>query len=130
MIQDFTDMEVWQIGREFRLRVYIETKKFPSEERYGLTSQLRRAASSFTANIAEGFGRYTLKDQEHFYVQASGSLFECRDHLTLALDLKYMSKDEFLQLYELANRLHRLMNGLFRAHRARRTSDIGHRASK
>jgi four helix bundle protein len=130
MIRDFTDLKVWQEGRKFRLQVYTITKTFPAEERYGLTSQMRRAASSFTANIAEGFGRQSSKDQERFYVQAHGSMFECRDHLTLALDMRYIDEECFKNLYEAANRLHRLMNGLLRSHQARRTSDVGNRASQ
>ncbi len=123
-VRDFTDLVVWQKGHKFRLGVYKVSKVFPAEEKYGLKSQVRKSASSFTANIAEGFGRVTLKDQEHFYVQANGSLFESRDHLILARDLGYISPEVFSLLDAEAHELHRIMNGFLRAHRARRTSGV------
>lgn len=129
-IRDFTELDVWKVGHQFRLEIYKVTKVFPSDEKFGLTSQLRRASSSFTANIAEGFGRHTSKDQEHFYVQAHGSIFECRDHLILARDLEYISQEQFSDLYHHAERIHRLMYRFLEAHRVRRTSSIENRISK
>jgi len=76
-IYNFKDLQAWQINHNFVLAVYNITKTFPKEELFGLTNQLRRAASSITANISEGFGRYFLKDKLRFYYFARGSNMEC-----------------------------------------------------
>ena len=65
-IRYFTDLKVWQLGRELRQQVYKLTRKFPAEEKFGLASQLQRAAISITANIAEGFGRYSYQENIQF----------------------------------------------------------------
>ena len=93
-IRHFTDLIAWQKAHGFTKLVYRITKKFPPEEQFGLTSQLRRAASSVSANIAEGYGRYHFKDKLRFYYQARGSNTECQNHLILAHDLSFTSDDE------------------------------------
>jgi four helix bundle protein len=90
-IQDFTDLRVWQEAHKLALAVYTFTKKFPKEEIFALTSQMRRAASSVTSNIAEGFGRRSSKDKAHFYTMASASVYELRNQTILAVDLGYVS---------------------------------------
>jgi four helix bundle protein len=126
-IKDFTDMTVWQKAHQLSVEIYKLTEKFPQSEQYSLTSQLRRAASSVSANIAEGFGRSSRKDQEHYYVMASGSLYELRNHLYLAKDVAYISS----QVQEAFNSkcivVHQLLHGLLRAHRS---SKIDHQKSK
>ena len=72
----FTDLHVWQEGHKLVIGVYENTKKFPKEETYSMINQMRRAASSVTANIAEGFGRHTYPDKINFYYMAQGSLTE------------------------------------------------------
>ncbi len=83
---------VWQKAHQFVLQVYVDTRKFPKEELYGLTSQLRRAAFSIAANIAEGFRKRSHQDKARFLNISEGSLEECRYYLILAHDLKYLDK--------------------------------------
>jgi four helix bundle protein len=80
---------VWQKAHQFVLAVYGFTETFPNRERYGLTSQLRRAAISIPANIAEGFKKRGHNDKARFLNIAQGSLEECRYYLILAKDLDY-----------------------------------------
>ena len=87
--QTFQDLIVWQKGHQFVLDIYKLTAQFPKTEIYGLTSQLRRAAISIPANIAEGFKKKTKPDKARFMNIAQGSLEECRYYLILARDLSY-----------------------------------------
>jgi len=89
---DFTDLETWRLARELRRLVYRLTARFPPEENFGLSSQLRRAASAVTGSIAEGFGRYSNLENIQFWRQSRSSIYETRDHLTTALDASYISK--------------------------------------
>jgi four helix bundle protein len=90
----FEDLIVWQKSRELSLYIYTITKNYPTEERYGLVSQMRRAAISVSSNIAEGFARQQVKDKEHFYVMASASLSELLSQLIVSCDLEYISQNE------------------------------------
>ena len=85
----FRDLIVWQKAHEFVLLVYQFTSEFPKSELYGLTSQLRRAAVSIAANIAEGFRKRGRPDKARFMNMAEGSVEECRYYLILSEDLKY-----------------------------------------
>ena len=85
----FTDLLVWQKAHGFVMSIYRMSEQFPKSEMYGLTSQLRRAAVSVPANIAEGFGKPTIKDKLRFLDYSKGSLEECRYYLILAKDLGY-----------------------------------------
>lgn len=87
--QSFRDLQVWQRSHEFVLSIYELTQSFPKSELYGVTSQLRRAAVSIPANIAEGFRRRGKGDKARFMNIAEASLEECRYYLILAQDLKY-----------------------------------------
>lgn len=93
------NLEIYTLSKELVLGIYGLTKDFPSDERYGLTSQVRRSASSVGANIAEGHGRYHYKVEIKFCYQARGSLFETLFHLEIARDLKYISQRDFQDLY-------------------------------
>ncbi len=130
-IKDFTDLLVWQKAHELSICIYKITDTFPKPEQYSLTSQMRRASSSVTANIAEGFGRSSSKDQEHFYVMASGSLYELRDHLYLAKDIGFITSEKHDELNTQCIKVHQLLHGLLRAHRQTlsRTSKIDNQAS-
>ncbi len=86
----FTDLIVWQKAHAFVLAVYRMTESFSKHELYGLTSQLRRAAVSISANVAEGFRRKNLPDKARFLNIAQGSLEECRYYLILSRDLGYV----------------------------------------
>lgn len=85
----FTDLIVWQKAHQFVLNVYHYAEGFPSHEIYGLGSQLRRAAVSIPANIAEGFKRKGKQDKKRFLNISQASLEECRYYLILAKDLRY-----------------------------------------
>ena len=92
--RSFEQLAVWQQGHELELSIYRITKRFPIEERFSLSDQLRRAASSITANIAEGFRRISPRDKLHFYNISQGSLSETLNHLILARDLDYITAEE------------------------------------
>lgn len=85
----FQDVEVWKLAHQFVLRIYKLTEKLPKQEMFGLTSQLRRAAVSVPANIAEGYKKRTPADKAKFYNISQGSLEECRYYLILIHDLDY-----------------------------------------
>lgn len=93
-IKNFTDLFVWKKGHELVLGIYQTTNKFPKEEKYGLSDQIRRAAVSITSNIAEGFGRQGLSDKTHFYNMSLGSVYEVQNQLMIARDLKYINMNE------------------------------------
>jgi four helix bundle protein len=105
--KSFTELIVWQKAHAFLLQVYVATRAFPKEELYGLTSQLRRAAVSIPANIAEGFRKQSKLDKTRFLNISEGSLEECRYYLILAHDLGFMNKET---LWELSEEVGRLLN--------------------
>lgn len=94
----FQRVIAWQKAHEFVLLVYKISKHFPEDERFGLTSQLRRAAVSIEANIAEGYRKLSKPDKLRFLNIAQGSLEECRDYHILAKDLNYIDDNEFEQM--------------------------------
>lgn len=117
MIKSFTDLKAWQSGHELSIQIYQYTNKFPKSEQFGLVSQMRRAAVSVTSNIAEGFGRSSEKDKEHFYVMASGSLYELKSQVLLAKDLGFIDNEDINFILDKLVTAHKLVNGLLRAHR-------------
>lgn len=94
-IHHFTHLIAWQKNHKLVLEIYKITRKFPKEELFGITSQMRRAASSITANIAEGYGRFHSKDRIKFYLNARGSSTELQNFLILSKDLEYITDEEF-----------------------------------
>lgn len=86
----FQDLEVWKLGRSLRRKLYELAKTLPTDERYNLTGQIRAAAISLTANIAEGFGRFHYKENVQFCRIARGSACEAQDHLLTCLDEGYI----------------------------------------
>jgi four helix bundle protein len=114
-IQKFYDLDAWERGHELVLAIYKITEDFPKNELYGVVSQLRRATSSITANIAEGFARFHFNDKIRFYYQARGSIAEVQNFLLLAKDLGYIDLEECKKLGEKANEVAQLINGLIRS---------------
>lgn len=110
-VSRFEDLEVWQESQLFAVEIYHITKSFPAEEMYGMTSQLRRAAASISANIAEGFGRATVNDKLHFYTISYGSLLEVKNFLYLAQKLEYIDEEILNNLIEHGLVCQRLING-------------------
>ncbi len=91
---DFRNMSVWQKSAEIVVRVYEITKSFPTEEKFGLVSDMRRAANSISHNIAEGYGRFEVKDKTRFYKISRGSAFELMSQSFISEMLKYMTSEE------------------------------------
>lgn len=115
LIVDFTDLEAWQKAHELVLGIYNITDKYPRSELFGLVSQVRRAAMSISANIAEGFSRYHYKDKVRFYYNARASASEVINFLILSFDLSYLDENVCLKLKNDANNVRMLINGLVRA---------------
>jgi four helix bundle protein len=91
----FENLEVWKQARALRRFVSDLTKRFPVSELYSLTSQIKRASRSITANIAEGYGRFHYQENIQFCRQSRGSLEETKDHIYTALDEGYINADDF-----------------------------------
>jgi four helix bundle protein len=108
-MEDFKELRVWAKAHELTLAIYQKTRGFPKEEMYGLTSQLRRAATSIGANIAEGCGRRSDGEMKRFLQIARGSANEVEYHLLLAKDLRFISPDEFHQLEVKVLEIQRMM---------------------
>lgn len=115
MITDFYDLDAWKESHKLVLMVYKMIVNFPKEERYGIVDQLRRAVTSISANIAEGFGRYSYKDRNHFNYQARGSVKEVQDFLLISKDLKLIDKIHFDEIWIQVKKTEMLINGLIRA---------------
>jgi four helix bundle protein len=111
-MQDFTKLQVWQKAHQFTLGIYKITKDFPTEEKFGLISQLRRASCSIASNLAEGCGRKTNKELGRFIAIAQGSAFEVRYQLILAKDLNYISQQRFEFFEQKIIEISRMLNSL------------------
>ncbi len=94
----FQNIYAWQKAHEFTLLVYEATKHFPEEEKYGLTSQFRRAAVSIGANIAEGYKKVSKADKLRFMNISEGSMAECMNYIILSKDLGYINEEENMVL--------------------------------
>ena len=110
----FEDLKVYQIAREFRKAMYRVARRLPDMERFGLASQIRRAAVSLTNNIAEGHGRYHYLDQIKFTLQARGSLEELIDDLNVCVDEEYLPIEEIDSLKDQGWRIRQLIDGYIR----------------
>jgi four helix bundle protein len=119
--QTFEDLEVYQVAREFRKAMYRVAKRLPETEKFGLISQVRRAALSLTNNIAEGHGRFHYLEQIKFMLQARASLEELMDDLNTCDDEAYLETVEIERLKQEAWRVHKLINGYIRFLRSRST---------
>jgi len=111
-VKSFEELIIWQEARKFTNNIYKVTKKFPKEELYGLTSQMRRAAVSVMSNIAEGFDRRTTKEFISFLIIARASVSEVQNDLYISLDLNYINTEDFQTNYDYAKKIAKLTNGL------------------
>lgn len=111
----FEKLEVWQLARMLRKDVYAVVNKFPKEELFGLTSQLKRSASSIGDNISEGSARLSAKDRAHFFVVAYSSAIETVNHIIGALDLNYINDEQYSRL---RNKLEEITNKINSLHKA------------
>lgn len=107
----FEDLEVYKDAREFRKKIYKLIRKLPSDEKYNLESQMRRAALSLSNNIAEEHGRYHFQENIQFLRQSRGSLEELIDDLNVCLDEDYISDEEMQKLKDASYNLSKKING-------------------
>jgi len=115
MSASYRDLRVWQNAMDLVVSVYEETQAFPKEERYGLTSQMRRAAVSIPSNIAEGKGRSTDRDRALFFCHARGSLLELETQILIAQRLKYLTPPGTEGLVKASTELGRMLNSLIQS---------------
>jgi len=113
-VKTFRDLKVWQKAHELVLKIYKITKAFPSEERFGLISQMRRSASSIATNIVEGFKRRSNRDYAHFLNLADASLEETKYHILLSKDLRYIDSKEYDKLIDMCDEVGKMLYGLQR----------------
>ena len=113
---DFIVMPVWQKANEVVEQVYTICSKLPKSEEYALSSQLKRAALSIAANIAEAFGRSHSKDKINFYYYGRGSAFEVRNHLIVGCNLKFFTKEDIVDIdaacKDIVEALNKIIKGL------------------
>jgi len=109
MGRNFKELKIWQEAHKLTLEVYEITKGFPSEEKFGLIQQIRRASSSIGANIAEGCGQNTSTATKRFLFISYSSLKELDYHLLLAKDLRYLPKEKYDALFNNVENLSRMM---------------------
>jgi len=117
-IKSFTDLDAWKEGHSLVIMVYKLTKDFPTEEKFGLANQMRRAAVSITSNIAEGFSRRTSKEKLQFYSISKGSNTELQNQLLIAKDVEYISQESFDEAAQQSARTGRLITGLIKYFKA------------
>jgi four helix bundle protein len=113
-MKSFRELHVWNKGMQLSLAVYRLTSKFPREEVYGLTSQLRRAAVSIPSNIAEGYGRNTRGDYKQFLGIARGSTLEVQTQLLIALELGFFDVQAHGEVEDLLNEVSKMLYSLMR----------------
>ncbi len=114
-MRNFKDLEIWVLAKAVATDTYKVTKQMPSEELYGLTSQMRRAAVSIPSNISEGCSRSSNKEFARFLEIAIGSAFELETQLILSVDLKYIKEEDILGLIDLLNLLQLKINAFIKS---------------
>ncbi len=109
--QNFENLDVWKLSRDFRNEISILVKEFPNDEKYRLTDQIIRSSRSITANIAEGYGRFHYQGNIQFCRMARGSLTETKDHLICAFDCRYISEEVLSNLNQKYEVILQKLNG-------------------
>jgi len=115
MKYSFENLEVWQTSRKLVNDIYQVISTFPQDEKFGLTSQLRRVSISVSSNIAEGSTRWSKKDQSRFYEIAFGSLIEVLNQLILTTDLKFLQENQLTTLRAKIDPIGIMSNGLYQS---------------
>jgi len=116
-IKSFMDLVGWQEAHKLVLTIYIITKKFPHEESFALTSQMRRAAVSITSNLAEGFSRQSYNDKIRFYFMAQGYNTELQNQLLIARDIHYITTEQATKIVNQCIVVQKLIYGLIKKSR-------------
>lgn len=111
----FEKLEVWKKSRELSVVIYRITASFPKEEKFGLTSQMRRAVISIASNLAEGSSRHSNNDKARFTEIAFGSAMELLNQCLLATDLKFLSKNKYYEIREKITEITAMLNGLHKS---------------
>ena len=111
-MSSYRDLIVWQKSINLVKLVYDNTKTFPKEEQYGITSQIRRSAVSIPSNIAEGFGRFQTNDYVRFLQIARGSLFELQTQIEISKLLEYITESDFKIISELTIEIEKMINSM------------------
>ena len=111
-MQTYRDLIVWQKAMSLVLNLYTETKSWPKEEVYGLTSQIRRSAVSIPSNIAEGYGRNSTGDYISFLQIASGSLYEFQTQLEISFQLAYLKEEKYVEINSLSIEIEKMLSSL------------------
>lgn len=114
IVKNYRDLIVWQKAMGLVTEIYQYTKSFPEEERYGLTSQLRRSSVSLPSNMAEGYGRNSTQDYIRFLRIANGSLFELQTQLEIAHNLGFLTENRFPVLFEMSREIERMLSSLIK----------------
>jgi four helix bundle protein len=114
-VKHYRDLTVWQKSMDLVVEIYRLSKRFPADEHWGLTSQIRRAAVSIPANIAEGNGRVYRADYVRFLSIARGSLREVETQLQIAVRLEYLPRQDAIQVWNLLQEVGRLITGLIKS---------------
>ena len=122
-VRHYRDLRVWQLAMDLAEQCYLATKGFPMEERFGLTSQIRRAAASIPANIAEGQGRQHTREFLNYLSIARGSLMELETHLLLSQRVGLLVQTTLNPLLMMSDEIGRMLSGLRRALEGRLTSE-------
>ena len=115
MLKTFKDLLVWQKSYQLCLSIYKITKAFPQEEKFGLTSQMRRSSVSIPSNVAEGYGRKTTQEYIYSCYVAYGSLCELETQLLLSADLGYMTRLNFGNIEENLREVERMLKALIKS---------------
>lgn len=113
-ITHFMDIEAWKLARKLRVAIYNVVKNLPREEKYDLASQMRRAAISGSANIAEGYGRFNYQENIQFCRISRGSMYETQDHLITCIDNEYSPKELYDKIWELSMNAIKVLDGYIR----------------
>jgi len=111
-MQTYRDLIVWQKAMSLVLKLYTETKSWPKEEVYGLTSQIRRSGISIPSNIAEGYGRNSSGDYVRFLQIASSSLYEFQTQLEISFQLDYLSEEKYIEINLLSVEIEKMLSSL------------------
>lgn len=111
-IKSYHDLEVWKKSRLLVKKIYLLVKALPKDELFALTSQIKRAATSIPANLAEGHARHGLKDYIHFVCIAIGSAAELETHLLLTQDLEFIKPEESVDVFALLDQVQKMLYAL------------------
>lgn len=127
IVRNYKELSVWQKAVGLAVEAYKLTRTFPNDEKFGMTSQLRRAATSISSNIAEGWGRGTTKEYIQFLLIARGSLMEMESQLVVGQKLGYLSEKGLHDFQTSIEEVGRMLNGLVRSLRSPQRTSVSDR---